>query len=114
MLPHRAVPMPLPEDFPESRLDARERAALLGTPELVDNARWGAAALDRAADSCCFDRAEDACTHKNARPVDELRESTSLLRGDDGGFAIVPGEGNFLKMAFRTCRHTRGRCGGGA
>lgn len=114
VLPHRAVPMPLPEDFPETRLDARERAALLGTPELVDNARWGAAALDRAADSCCFDRAEDACTHKNARPVDELRESTSLLRGDDGGFAIVPGEGNFLKMAFRTCRHTRGRCGGGA
>lgn len=114
IVPHRAVPVPVPADFPaEARAPggwtlARRglsRAALLATGELERNGAWGEVALDRAADTCCFASVDDACTHRNARDADDLVASTDLLRAGPGGFALVPGEGNFLRMSFRPCAH---------
>lgn len=110
LLPHRVVPVPVPGDFgddDDAAADDRARAALLGSAELARNGAWGETALDAAADACCFAGVDDACTHRRAVPVDDLARDTTLLR-PPGGLALIPGEGNFLRMTFRKCAHAPG------
>ena len=104
--------MPLPDDFRTVPPGARAaREGLLATAELETNEAWGSVSLDRADDACCFPTVVHACQPAALEPAAALRsDGAKLLRGPDG-YALVPGEGNFLKQLFRRCDHARG--GGG-
>mmetsp|Transcript_32799 Transcript_32799/g.104592 ORF Transcript_32799/g.104592 Transcript_32799/m.104592 type:complete len:247 (+) Transcript_32799:649-1389(+) len=98
VVPRRAVPLPVSSEFPSSE-------KLRG--ELRLNADLGERPLLSGRQACCFlgDPAA-ACKQIDLIQRDEFkRRNLTLLRRrrPKNSFAILPGEGNFLKMAFRPC-----------
>lgn len=110
VVPRRAVPLPTSADFAlrkdESSDDRAAREALVTSDEFNMNGELASTRMMNASCcSCCFaGDVENAC-----RQVDLQDRATlagaghRLLRRDDHGFAVLPGEGNFIKMAFRPC-----------
>ena len=112
LVPRRVLPLPVSRDFDPShtRLQASE--------ELRTNSKSDTHDGFHRSQRCCFSGdLADAC-----KQVDLIDRSTfaernhSLLRPSPEGFALLPAEGNFLKMLFRPClTHdptptTRGGC----
>ncbi|KAJ8610699.1 hypothetical protein CTAYLR_005656 [Chrysophaeum taylorii] len=109
LLPHRVMPAPLRQDLGPMRDDAD-----LGPAALREFGRNGAKPLHRLTDlrtaSCCFDRAP--CSNRRPHWMTFAHPHLHLFQlvarpednSNQNSFALVAGEGNFLRQEFRACK----------
>ncbi|KAJ1457860.1 hypothetical protein M885DRAFT_562341 [Pelagophyceae sp. CCMP2097] len=119
-IPHRAVPLPVAADFPDSPKSGGAEGArqqLLQSAEIRNNSAFPIVEGLIHGASCCFATAH-ACkrgSHGLLTP-DELRfNGAPLLRIHEAPnardpFVILAGEGNFRKKVFRPCTFGRKEC----
>jgi len=98
--PHRMLPMPTMQTFQllPRAFGLVDRHATL---ELKRNERNVISAADEYQLSCCFDRGE-CRTRSHWKPWLKQTNEFNLVKVEDS-FPMVSGEGNFLRMEFRTC-----------
>lgn len=99
--PHRMLPMPTMRTFQQlpKALGLVDRHATL---ELKRNDLPVMSADDEYQLSCCFDRGE-CRTRSHWKPWLKQTSSFGLVAVEDS-FPVVTGEGNFLRMEFRSCK----------
>ncbi|KAJ1461464.1 hypothetical protein M885DRAFT_581774 [Pelagophyceae sp. CCMP2097] len=116
LIPHRVQPVPLrndygPEALPSTAIEARKEFAKNGAKTLHR-------VIDSAKASCCFDKGtcgSDRAHWKRAKSPDVELFQMAVSKGEsmEDSFALITGEGNFLRQIIRVCNmfpHERHAC----
>lgn len=125
VLPHRISPVPRRVDMGPAQF-TWDKIGFQGQKALAEFARNGPKTLHRIRDvdraSCCFDRGQcvkhrNHWKHGGQQAVELLQLADPSSSGAETGrdsFAMVAGEGNFLRQQFRVCRfhNKRSMCRG--